>query len=241
MGKRTRNIYFTSDWHIGHANVLIFDNRPFKDLDHMHESLIKRFNANVRDQDVCYFLGDMGFGNEQTKKVIDRLNGTKILIRGNHDRKQQAMMNCGFDAVIDSASMHIQNERVTLSHCPLRGVFREDVTSMRKFVEGELWHGESRNQEFSVENKGQFHLHGHIHSPNGGISTRISGRQMDVGVPGNNYIPVSISQIESWIHLTKRNEKEDSIRRSGLSKAERKVKANESLNKLLKERGLGTE
>ena len=59
MGWR-KNIYFTSDWHVGHDNVLKFDNRPFKDVDHMHRVLINNYNSTVKPDDVCYFLGDMG-------------------------------------------------------------------------------------------------------------------------------------------------------------------------------------
>jgi calcineurin-like phosphoesterase family protein len=70
---------------------------------------------------------------------------------------------------------------------------------MKGNVEGELWHGESRHERFSVPDTGQFHLHGHIHSPNGGKSERILERQFDVGLPGNKYRPVHVSEIESFI------------------------------------------
>jgi len=129
MGKRVRNVYFSADFHIGHANVIKYSNRPFKDVHHQSEGLIKRFNATVRNEDVCYFLGDMGFGTG-LKDVIDRLNGTKILILGNHDKKQQAMLCSGFDAVMNSMSMIIQGELVTMTHCPLRGVFRSRVHNL---------------------------------------------------------------------------------------------------------------
>lgn len=208
MGKRTRNIFFTSDHHYFHESSLKLDNRPFKDMDEMIVGLRRRHNSMVGENDICYFLGDMGFSGGDLKSVMDKLNGTKILILGNHDKKQQAMLNSGFDAAMNSCSMYIANELVTMSHCPLRGVWREDTTGMRKFVVSENWHGESRHEEFLVEDKGQFHLHGHIHSPNGGKSTRTLGRQLDVGVTANNYSPVSISQIESWIVRTKREENE---------------------------------
>ena len=204
MGKRTRNIYFTSDWHLNHANSLVFDSRPFNDVTHMTEGLIKRFNAQVREEDVCYFLGDMGFGD--VKSVMDRLNGTKILILGNHDKKQQAMMNQGFDAVMYNSSLYIGGEHVTMTHCPLRGVYREDTSGMKNSDGTENWHNEAKNHKYSVENEGQFHLHGHIHSPNKGKSQKILGRQYDVGVPANGYGPVSIGVIESWIVKTKRSE-----------------------------------
>ena len=59
MGRRTRNIYFSADWHIGHENVLRLDKRPFADLETMNEGLIRRFNACVQENDVFYLNGDM--------------------------------------------------------------------------------------------------------------------------------------------------------------------------------------
>ena len=211
MGRRTRNIYFSADWHIGHENVLRLDQRPFADLEAMNKGLIKRFNACVGENDVCYFLGDMGFSTAAIKEVVDELNGTKILILGNHDKKCQAMMNAGFDAVMYSASLYIAGELVTMTHCPLRGVFREDTTGMRNSKPGDNWHREKDNDKYSVENNGQFHLHGHIHSPNGGLSEKIAGRQMDVGVPSSGYSPISISTIESWIVRTLKDEKQKGV------------------------------
>ena len=206
--KRKRNTYFTSDWHVNHKSVLQFDNRPFGDLDQMHRGLVKRYNAIVRKEDVGYFLGDMGFcGSGFLKSIMDQLNGTKILILGNHDKKQQAMLNSGFDAVLNGASMYIAGELVTMTHCPLRGVFREDTKGMRDSDVTENWHREKDHDQFSIEDQGQFHLHGHTHAPNSGKSEVKLNRQWDVGVCGNNYRPISISEVESWIAKTKREEK----------------------------------
>lgn len=193
--------FFTSDWHIGHEKSLIYDERPFRDLNHMHEALIARYNATVPQSGICYFLGDMGNKTEDIRKVITRLNGTKVLIVGNHDKGITTMYNCGFDVVIYSASIYIGEYLVTMSHCPLRGVFRED---MSKFIipSTDNWHGERRalHQKSSMTDEGQFHLHGHIHSrKNKSQSQKILDRQYDVGVTANNYTPVSISQIESWV------------------------------------------
>jgi calcineurin-like phosphoesterase family protein len=199
-----KNVFFTSDWHIGHQNVLAFDNRPFTGLDHMHTVLVNNYNASVSEDDICYFLGDMGLGSSQVlRDVIARLNGTKVLILGNHDKQHNSMYNCGFDVVLNSATLYIAGERVTLSHCPLRGVFREDVSEMKNAVLTENWHGESRHGPYSVTNEGQFHLHGHIHSGPANEKERIDGRQYDIGAPGNKYRPVSMSTIESWISKSK--------------------------------------
>jgi calcineurin-like phosphoesterase family protein len=203
-----KSIYFTSDLHFGHANSIKFDNRPFRDLDHMHRVLINNYNSVVPESGVCYILGDFGMmGSGDMKKIVNQLNGTKVLISGNHDKGHNSMYNVGFDVVLNSAELYISGERVTMSHCPLRGVFREDVSGMKGGIDGENWHGETRHYEYSLESRGQFHLHGHIHSPNGGKSTKILGRQYDVGVPANNYRPVSISDIEAFIAKVKKNEK----------------------------------
>ena len=200
MSKDRKGQFFTSDWHVGHANVLVFDNRPFKDLNHMHEVLVNNYNATVTQDDVCYFLGDMGLGNSDAlKNVISRLNGTKVLVLGNHDKGVNSMYNIGFDVVINSASLVVAGKQVTMSHCPLRGIQREDVSQMRGSKPFESWHGESRHDNYSLPDWGQYHLHGHIHStPNNG-KPRSTNRQWDVGVAANNYRPVAIKVIESWV------------------------------------------
>lgn len=206
--KRIRE-FFTADWHLGHENVIKFSSRPFKNADEMAEGLIKRYNSRVEEEDICYFLGDFSMANvEDSKTYLSRLNGRKILILGNHDRGSAGMYKMGFDAVLYRADLIIAKERVTLTHCPLRGIYREDITGMRGTAVGENWHGESRQLDFSCENNGQFHLHGHIHSPNGGRSDRELGRQYDVGLDANNYMPVSRGTIESFICRIKRSENE---------------------------------
>lgn len=165
----------------------------------MHRVLINNYNASVPVNGICYFLGDMGLTDKDTlKEIISKLNGTKILILGNHDKKHNAMYNIGFDAVLNGAMLFIAGEKVTLSHCPLKGLFREDATKMKGYKEGDNWHGETKHKEYSFQNEDQFHLHGHCHaSP----EHKILGKQYDVGVRANHYRPVSISEIESFIAL----------------------------------------
>lgn len=197
-----KKVYFTSDWHINHAKSIEFDKRPFRDLDHMHRVLINNYNSTVGKHDICYFLGDIGFTKgTKIQEIISQLNGTKILIQGNHDKKgMQYWTSCGFSAILNSASIVIAKEVVTMSHCPLLGTFREDVEGMRGAIERENWHGEKRHSMYSLPNFGQFHLHGHIHSgPHRNDKKKILGKQFDVGVVGNKYKPVNRSQIESWI------------------------------------------
>jgi calcineurin-like phosphoesterase family protein len=203
-------IFFTSDWHLGHENSIKFDNRPFVDLEHMHRELIRRFNVAVPKNAVTYFLGDIAMGSvEVAKQIIPQLNGTKVIIVGNHDRPANSLYNIGFHVVLNNATIYIHNQKVTLSHCPLPGIPRENMSEYPN--KGINWHGEYKNQAFTVANEGQFHLHGHIHSPNNGKSVKIQDRQYDVGVPANKYTPVHINHIESWIMKTLKEEAEGNL------------------------------
>lgn len=193
------NFYVTSDWHCHHKNVIEFDERPFVDLDHMHRVLINNYNACLHDYATCYFLGDFAMGSvEQTRDIVNQLKGTKILILGNHDRNAPAMLRAGFDAVLYMASLVVGGRLVTMTHCPLRGIPREDVTSMRGSQPEDNWHGEQKHKNFSIPDWGQYHLHGHCHKK---PEEKTLDRQWDVGVRANGYRPVSSSQIESWIAL----------------------------------------
>lgn len=193
---RPKPHFFTSDWHIGHKNCIQFDNRPFRNLRHMHNVLINNYNSTVPPNGICYFLGDIGMNTELMKDIIGKCHGTKICILGNHDKGLTSMYNIGFDLVLYKAELYLAKERLTLSHCPLRGLYREDVVGMRGAIGGENWHGETKHFKFSYRNEGQFHLHGHTHK---GPKERILNRQWDVGVVANNYKPVSIDKIYSWI------------------------------------------
>jgi calcineurin-like phosphoesterase family protein len=209
MSNQRKKLFFWSDLHIGHTNVIKFDERPFKDLDHMHRVLINNYNSTVPDDGICYFLGDAGMGKSDVlSKFMSELNGsTKILILGNHDNNMYSMYDKGFDCVLNACVFYIGDKRISMSHCPLPGIFREDITDMKGSQPGENWHGEFKNQRFTSQDPTvDYHLHGHIHS-DGKIKPRQTLNQFDVGVRANGYRPVSISTIESWISIREKNEK----------------------------------
>lgn len=81
-------IYFTGDLHFGHENVLRFDGRPFSSVEEMDEELISRWNNKVGKGDIVYILGDMIWKSrtDDAATLLNRLNGQKILIKGNHDK-----------------------------------------------------------------------------------------------------------------------------------------------------------
>lgn len=84
--------FLVSDTHFGHAGVCRFTHpddpevklRPWSDPDEMDEEMIRRWNETVRPSDKVYHLGDVVI-NRKALKTLHRLNGDKVLIRGNHD------------------------------------------------------------------------------------------------------------------------------------------------------------
>jgi calcineurin-like phosphoesterase family protein len=82
--------FVTSDLHLGHSKILEFINpdgspvRPFSSLEEMHEALIDRWNKMVNTKDRIYILGDVAIPRSALK-LLDQFNGSKVLVRGNHD------------------------------------------------------------------------------------------------------------------------------------------------------------
>ena len=77
--------WFTADDHFGHANIIKYCNRPFKNVEEMDEILINNWNSKVGANDIVYFLGD--FCLKEPGRYLDRLNGVIYFIRGSHDKK----------------------------------------------------------------------------------------------------------------------------------------------------------
>jgi calcineurin-like phosphoesterase family protein len=97
--------WITSDTHFGHHNIMIYSARPFKDKWEMDEKLILNWNALVQPNDLVIHLGDFGFCGTQRKiELLQRLNGYKILIKGNHDDRRAKMVKCGFAEAYMTAS-----------------------------------------------------------------------------------------------------------------------------------------
>jgi len=115
----SRNIWFTADTHFGHGKVIEYEERPFPDADEMDRLLILNWNQKVGPDDLVYHLGDFAMHKkDRVRSILQELNGTKILIRGNHDFKPTAMMNLGFDACLESAFVRIGRHDCYLSHEP---------------------------------------------------------------------------------------------------------------------------
>lgn len=162
------NIFFTSDTHYFHANIIRYSNRPFSSVQEMNEKMIENYNAVVKPNDIVYHLGDFSFGKlDETIKIASRLNGKKHLITGNHDHKhrEQKSFIDNFVWVKDYHELRHDNTKIVLCHYPF-----------------ESW---------NTSGHGSIHLHGHSHS-NLGHNNK---KRMDVGVDCHDYAPISLEEI----------------------------------------------
>lgn len=190
-------IYITSDWHLNHEKALEYDERPFRTIEDMNYGIGFNAKKQLKDGDTLIVAGDVGYGRDTISEVLAMIPGRKICVTGNHDKKHGMLLECGFDLVVYNMTVKIAGQFVTISHCPLQGLYREDIKSGKK---GTHWHKDYKHTQYSMENKGQFHLHGHIHSRPGRTDNKtIEGRQIDIGVCAWNYRPVPFSHIEKII------------------------------------------
>lgn len=81
------NVWLISDTHFGHANIIKYANRPFDSVEEMNEALVENWNSVVKQGDKVYHLGDVTM-NSKSLDIMSRLNGRKVLIKGNHDTQK---------------------------------------------------------------------------------------------------------------------------------------------------------
>ena len=113
-------IYFISDTHFNHKNIIKYCNRPFKNIDDMNEKIIDNWNKLVNKNDIVYHLGDFFLGQKfDLINIVSKLNGKIYLIKGNHDRlTTKAYEECGIK-ILKNAPISIDEYKVILSHRPL--------------------------------------------------------------------------------------------------------------------------
>lgn len=175
------HVFFTSDTHFNHSNIIRFCNRPFNSIEEMNETLIRNWNNVVSPDDIVFHLGDFCLGGAvEWTKLLDRLNGYIYLILGNHDLKN---IRQGFISRFEHVSMQmrimVDKQVVYLNHYPFLC--------------------------FDGGYKDVWQLFGHVHTrPNNtGIDAprlqHLYPTQYDVGVDNNNFMPVSFEQIRAII------------------------------------------
>ena len=81
------NVFVISDHHFYHENIIRYCNRPFKDIKHMHNEIINKWNSVVKDSNTVLHLGDFSFGSKKmVSNIREKLNGKIYMIKGNHDK-----------------------------------------------------------------------------------------------------------------------------------------------------------
>ena len=181
----SRKLYI-SDLHIGHDKIIRFDGRPFSDLEQMCRRLTANWNSAVYPCDEVYILGDMFWKNTGAAEILEKLNGNKFLIKGNHD-KITSEMESFFVWIKEYGEIEDKGRKVILCHYPIAH-----------------WNGADR---------GSIHLYGHIHcgrdmEPFSEYTERMKARGMlyecyNVGcmMPYMDYTPRTLDEIIEYNEL----------------------------------------
>jgi calcineurin-like phosphoesterase family protein len=179
------NRFVISDHHLGHQNswekFKLEDGsplRPFTSNEEMNETMIERHNAKVKEHDTVYFLGDVVI-NKKYLELVKRMNGRKILVRGNHDIfKDEEYREVGFEQL---HGVRVFVDKFILSHIPL--------------------HPDCVTERFRVN------VHGHLHA-NQVMSWQVidedivykpDPRYLCVCVEQTDYTPLHFDEVEERI------------------------------------------
>lgn len=144
-------VFFTSDTHFGHKNIIDFCHRPYRDENHMNECLINNWNAVVNKDDFVFHLGDFAIGDSKLWiNTLKRLNGNIILIQGNHDIKNYRNTYDKFFLYIDNELfITVAGQPIYLNHYPFLtfpGRFRNVNPAWQLFGHVHL----NRKREYNV-------------------------------------------------------------------------------------------
>ena len=177
------NVYFTADLHFGHHRILeLYPNRPFastQDIDAHDEFLIQHWNEIADKGDDIYILGDFSLRPvDETRRILERLNGRKYLCQGNHDSSLKSLGRY-FERV-----QQIMEVRFKSSRFPF---LKEDIKIVLCHYPLLEWNG---------INNGVIHLHGHCH---GNLQNSKSPFRYDIGIDAIGKILIPLSSILTFL------------------------------------------
>jgi calcineurin-like phosphoesterase family protein len=180
----SKNIFFTSDTHFGHQNIIRYCDRPFESVDEMNKELIKRWNDTVKPNDIVFHLGDVAFGGSGLfEEIIPQLNGQKYWILGNHDYKniRPAYRNYFVD-VNPKMFISIDGQPIILNHEPLLCFGGQtDCRIWQLFGHVHTSHNASQGADFQL------------------VSKMCTPSMYDVGVDFNDYKPIKYQDLKQKI------------------------------------------
>jgi len=190
-------IFFTSDHHFGHSNIIKYCSRPFVSVEEMNHEMIRRWNSVVKPEDTVYYLGDFSLVLEPVRAIAPQLNGRKILIMGNHDRchplnskkrvteAEPIYRESGFTELLLETTLDIAEQQVRLCHFP-----HASEPDSERYNEGSM-------KKYRPQDNGDWLLCGHIHE-----KWKTKNKMINVGVDVWDFYPVPISEIERLISAT---------------------------------------
>ena len=175
-------VYFTSDTHFGHENIIRYCGRPFRNAEEMNAELIRRWRETVPEDGIVFHLGDFAHGGSRLWNDIHHaLTGRKYLILGNHDMKALRQGYMGqFEHVAQQMTIKVGGQTIVLNHNPF------------------LCYGGSYRDVWQ--------LFGHVHSGPASHTGLDHPRlrmlfplQYDVGVDNNDFRPISFAEVKAKI------------------------------------------
>lgn len=188
MRIETQNIFFTSDLHIGHSNVIKFDEIPFKDINEMHSELINRWNSVVGEDDIVFNLGDLFYKTEPktAKWFVSQLKGKIYHIMGNHDKMRDMVALGRFEKIFgDSTGLGGATIQV------------QDPDANRGYQDIVMCHYPILS--WNKSHYGAWHIHGHCHqsiTKNPEMDWYYKRKVIDAGSNGWNYRPISYQEVK---------------------------------------------
>lgn len=151
------NDWFASDHHIFHRRIIEFCGRPHKSLEDMHDAIVEDHNRVVMRGDRVWIVGDFSFGETyETSRILERMNGQKFLVKGNHDHQRRINGVVGYADVFHYKELKFGEDHVILSHFPML-----------------MW---------NRAHHGAYHLHGHCHGNIRYPAPLAKARIFDVGI-----------------------------------------------------------
>jgi len=169
--------WFSSDWHIGHKNVLKYSDRPFECIEDMNEIIIDNMMSPLKKGDIFYYLGDIGYGKEAYWMINNRIpRGVQFFwIPGNHDKKLTHFTknnNNKIQIAPPIMDIALKGNKVTLCHYPML-----------------TWNQSHRN---AWQLFGHHHINGHGSDQ---LDNFTKGKQLNVCCEFHDYNPLSEERI----------------------------------------------
>lgn len=189
-------IFFSSDHHFYHNNVIRYCGRPYDTVEEMNEDLIKRWNSVVSPEDTVYYLGDFSLAFRPVETITKRLNGKKFLVPGNHDfchsyhkRSLKPDNRVQWIRKYEECGFHVTPEVIV-------NVWNEKLFKLCHLPYSEDWMEHDKYKYFRPKKETEHYLLcGHVHE-----KWKMLDNMINVGCDVWNYTPVSLEQIEELIN-----------------------------------------